>query len=516
MDNIPISPAPRVCMAAPQAPGEPKRALVLPGGGLRLSYQVGILQALAQAGINFQIMDGTSGGSLNMSMLLSGIDPTEMGQRWRSLKLQDTVSFLPIKDYLKTDKLEALADGRGFKDKVLPHLGIKFDLIRAAQGIHASYNLLDYGDKAIAVIPSQVIDADLLVAGMSLPGVFPPLHRDGKIYLDTGFVQDANLTEAVARGAEELWILWGLGNTGVYRGDPLHLYVQMLEMSANAALNQQLTAIRDLNSRIARGDSPHGQSRQIQVHIVKPDYPLPLDPELYLGRIDHATLIDMGYADGQNYLTQYWSATGPNRQLHSLAAQDGNPSRMLDPVPGIRVQLEFAGEIALQGGNAAARRQAVQLQLCLHVHDLDQFTAAAEPSARLTGHVQMAALGTPQQSVYGGLYLQTKLPSNARQLQYRMQVWTDDKTLSLVATQTLRDDAGLDMWRDLCTLQVEITDAGVPWAHGELRLQLPDLKSWLASVSATETHSVTESATTVGRYAKFFLGELHAVYGWLG
>ena len=120
MDNNPLSSAEQVCMASAQAPGEPKRALILPGGGLRLSYQVGILQALDEAGVKFQIMDGTSGGSLNMSMLLSGIGPTEMGQRWRSLKLQDTVSFLPLKDYLQTDKLEALADGRGFKDKVLP------------------------------------------------------------------------------------------------------------------------------------------------------------------------------------------------------------------------------------------------------------------------------------------------------------------------------------------------------------------------------------------------------------
>ena len=516
MDNNPISPPARVCLAAPQAPGEPKRALVLPGGGLRLSYQVGILQALAQAGINFQIMDGTSGGSLNMSMLLSGIDPTEMGQRWRSLKLQDTVSFLPLKDYLKADKLEALADGRGFKDKVLPHLGINFDLIRAAKGIHASYNLLDYGGKAITIIPSQAIDADLLIAGMSLPGVFPPLHRDGKIYLDTGFVQDANLTEAVARGAEELWVLWGLGNTGVYRGDPLHLYVQMLEMSANAALNQQLAAIRDLNSRIALGDSPHGQSRQIQVHVVKPDYPLPLDPELYTGNIDHATLIDMGYADGQHYLAQYRSAVDPHRKLPSPVVQDDNPTRMLDPVPGVRLQLAFSGEITLQGSDAATRHQAVQLNLCLHVHDLDQFIAAAEPTARLTGHVQMAVLGAPQQSIHGGQYLQTKMPGNARQLQYRMQVWFGEKTLALVATQTLRDDAGLDMWQDLSTLQVDLTDAGLPWAHGELRLMLPDLKSWLACVSATETHSVTESTLTVTRYAKFFLGELHAVYGWLG
>jgi len=40
-----------------------------------------------------------SGGSLNLSMLLSGLPPAEICQRWRTLCLADTISFLPIKDY---------------------------------------------------------------------------------------------------------------------------------------------------------------------------------------------------------------------------------------------------------------------------------------------------------------------------------------------------------------------------------------------------------------------------------
>ena len=497
-----------VTLAAPQLPGQPRRALILPGGGLRLSYQVGILLALEQAGLGFQIMDGTSGGSLNMSMLLSGVPVQDMAQRWRSLRLQDTVSFLPLKDYLQGGPPEALADGRGFRDKVLPHLGIDIARIRAAGGVQASYNLLDYGAKAVAVIPSAAIDADLLVAGMSLPGVFPPLHRDGKVYLDTGFVQDANLSEAVRQGAEELWVLWGLGNTGVYRGDPLHLYVQMLEMSANAALNQQLAAIADLNGRIARGDSPFGQTRAIDVHIVRPGHALPLDPDLYTGRIDHATLIDMGYADGWQYLMQ----AGLDRPGGSGRASPpaDNPTRMADPVPGVRLQFEFAGDLAMaQDGS----RQSVRLNLCVHVHDVEAFIAAAEPQAPLTGRLQGPA---GLQPVLGGSYRYRTLPDRAREIVYRMQWRQGGRQLTLSATQTLRDDAGPDLWQDLSTLSVRLSDDEADWAGGELRLSLPDLKSWLGSIPATETRSAADAARTVGRYAKFLLRELAGVYGWLG
>lgn len=511
-----------VTLAAPQAPGQPRRALILPGGGLRLSYQVGILLALEQAGLGFQIMDGTSGGSLNMSMLLSGVPVPDMAQRWRSLRLQDTVSFLPLKDYLQGGPLEALADGRGFRDKVLPHLGIAIDRIRSARGVHASYNLLDYGAKAVAVIPSSAIDADLLVAGMSLPGVFPPLHRDGKVYLDTGFVQDANLNEAVRQGADELWVLWGLGNTGVYRGDPLHLYVQMLEMSANAALNQQLAAIAELNGRIARGDSPFGQTRAIDVHIVRPGHALPLDPDLYTGRIDHATLIDMGYADGWQYLAQAGfdrageSGLAAGRAAGRASPPADNPTRMADPVPGVRLQFEFAGELTIAQGGA---RQGLRLNLCVHVHDVESFIAAAEPQAPLTGRLQWSSgpgAGSGPQPLLGGSYRYRTLPDRTREIVYRLQWRHQGRNLTLQATQTLRDDAGPDLWNDLSTLSVRLDDGDTPWASGDLRLSLPDLKSWLGSIQATEAGSAADAARTVGRYARFFLRELASVYGWLG
>ena len=63
-----------------------KRALILPGGGLRLSYAAGVIDELFAHGLKFQFMDGTSGGSLNLAMLLSGLKADEMCDRWRSVR----------------------------------------------------------------------------------------------------------------------------------------------------------------------------------------------------------------------------------------------------------------------------------------------------------------------------------------------------------------------------------------------------------------------------------------------
>lgn len=346
--------------------------------------------------------------------------------------------------------------------------------------------------------------------------MFPPLHRDGHVYLDTGFVQDANLSEMVRHGAEQIWVLWGLGNTGVYRGDALHLYVQMLEMSANAALNLQLAAIRELNGRIARGDSPYGQTRAIEVHVVRPDHPLPLDPELFSGRIDHATLIDMGHADGWQYLSAAGMAgDGSPRRL---PPPGDNPSRMADPVPGVRLQFEFAGELTLASDGSL---QAARLNLCVHVPAIEPFIAAAEPHAPLSGRLRLAALSAAgaaaePQPVSGGRYRQITLADGTRTIEYRMQLRHAGQLLGLVATQTLRDDPGFDLWQDLSTLSLRIVDGETDWAGGDLRLSLPDLKSWLATVQATETRSLVEATATVGRYVRFLLRNLRAVYGWNG
>lgn len=495
-----------VHLAAPQKSGEPRRALVLPGGGLRLSYQAGILTALEEAGMAFQFMDGTSGGSLNLSMLLSGLSPTEIGQRWRTLRLIDTISFLPIEDCLKVENLQGVGDADGFRNKVLPHFGIDFAAIHQVNAVNANYNVLDYANKAVKTISHQNIDEDMIIAGMSLPGVFPPVRKEGGIYLDTGFVQDANLIEAVRNAAEEIWVLWGLGNTGVYRGGILHLYVQMLEVSANTALNNQLETIRELNHRIEKGDSPYGQTRPIQVHVIRPDHPLPLDPDLYLGKIDHATLIEMGYADGKAYLQNLTRGTN---QINPT-----NPSRMKDPAPGIRFSQHLAGYLNFQ--EHPDIKEDLKLSLTVHIDHLEAFVNDPQHTARVTGHLNNPAIGTFRMLTEGRFTLEKNVSKRTRKITYEFSVEKDHQDYNFILEQVLHDDLGLDLWRDLSTLSLKLFKGHVEnknlIAIGTLRLPLAGIKDLIKSFHATEATSFTEQIAIKGRFASFFLGELYDVY----
>ena len=52
-----------------------RRSLVLAGGGMRVAWQTGVVRALTEYGLDFQHIDGTSGGILTTGMLLSGQQP---------------------------------------------------------------------------------------------------------------------------------------------------------------------------------------------------------------------------------------------------------------------------------------------------------------------------------------------------------------------------------------------------------------------------------------------------------
>ena len=277
-------------LAAPEG-SRPRRSLILAGGGMRVAYQAGVLLALEEEGLTFFHADGTSGGTINLAMLLSGLSPAEMCERWRTLNVRDFVSFLPLKKYLRSLNWPAFGGAEGLKDKVYPHLGIDPERIRAAQGIEGTFNVCDYGAKTNWAVPHHEVDEDLLVAGVSLPMMMPAVERDGKLYLDSVWIKDANPSEAVRRGAEELWLVWCIGNTTTYRPGAFNQYVHMIEMSADGGLNEELAHLRaELGDRLPT------------LHVIKPEYPLPLDPDFYLGRIDANALIAMGYRDAKRYL----------------------------------------------------------------------------------------------------------------------------------------------------------------------------------------------------------------------
>lgn len=502
-------------LAAPDPAVSPRRSLILAGGGMRVAYQAGVLKALQEADLGFFHGDGTSGGTINLAMLFSGLSPDEMCERWRSLHVQDFAALLPLRDYLKGMRTPALGDADGIVRKVFPHLGIDPGRIRLAQGMVGTFNVCNYTRKVNEAISHTEVDLDLLVAGISLPIFMPPVRRGEFLYLDSVWIRDANLTQAVKRGAEELWLVWCIGNTAQYHDGPFYQYVHMIEISAAGRLNEELDWIRDLNTRIEHGDSPYGQSRPIRLHVIKPSSPLPLDPDFYAGRVDAATLIDRGYADARRYL---------NSIIPEGVPLEPEATRMRDTTPGISFREMMAGPFALGETDpraGAAKGQASGTRLTMHatidVQDIRAFVAEPRHRGGISGHIDFAPFG--QDIPADGGVFQLFAPSPEPKLKwmvYELAFEHQRKPYYLAGKKEVRAGSVFAMWGDTTTLYTQLhegRDAGGPVVGaGVLTLGVVDLLKLLSTFHATNADSFGGRMSAAGAFAGFFTQELWRSY----
>ncbi len=494
----------------------PRRSLVLAGGGIRVAYQAGVIRALHEAGLRFAHGDGASGGILNLAMLCSGLSPEEMCDRWRTLNPRDSISLLPLHRYARPHALPAMGDADGMVEKVLPHLGIDVTRVNAVDGMDATFNVCNVTRKTNIAFHHTEVDRDLLIAGVSLPIFLPPLDRDGEQYLDSVWIRDANLMEAVRRGAEELWVVWCIGNGPEYHDGAFTQYVHMIELSANGALYEEFDRIAELNERIARGDSPYGQTSPIRLHLIRPEFPLPLDPDYYLNHIDGGTLVAMGYADAIAYL--------------DVMADEGMPyspdvTRMAATKRGFTFRERMTGPFAIGRSEPASALKrgtpgltTLTLNLAINIRDLKAFIADPGHTGELVGTIDLPPFGMnlPCRRGFVKLFAPTSSPVETRMV-YQLGFGHQGREYTLHGEKHVRKDSGFDLWRDTTTLFVRLhegRDTGGPVAGaGVARIGVADLARLIGGMYATGVSSLPARLLVMTRFGAFFAGQLWRIYG---
>lgn len=495
----------------------PRRSLVLAGGGMRVAYQAGVIRALVEHNLCFHHADGTSGGTMNLAMLLSGRSPAEMCDRWRTLDVKKFVSMLPFDEYLRLHKTKALGSAEGIVNEVFPHLGIDIEKIRQARGMQGTFNICNYTGKINESIPHQNIALDLLVAGISLPIFMPAVHYQNKKYIDAVWIKDANLTEAVKRGAEEIWLVWCIGNHGQYRDGLFNQYVHMIEMSANGALFEEFDRLRELNERIRRGDSPYGQDRPVTLHVIKPEYPLPLDPDFFFNRIDASTLVSMGYADAIQYL---------DKRDEEGVSFTTTATQMKDPAPGIAFREKMEGWFALgetdpKQGAVAGREKGSRMSLhaSIYIRDLEGFMENPDHGGTMNGHLVFEDFDNylPAKTGVFNLFVEDDKDTEVKWMIYELSFSYSDREYYLAGKKEVKNDPGFDLWNDTTTLKVRLfegsDDTGDIVGAGILRLEVKELIKLIKSMHAIDASGAAEEINLLANFGTFFLGELWDTYG---
>lgn len=180
-------------------------AFVLSGGGSLGSVQVGMLQALADAGVTPDLLVGTSAGALNAAFAAghgSGRHAIDaLAEVWAGLRGSSVFRFDPR--FLLRGGAGSLCSNSTMRSLLARHL--------------------DFGRLEWAPIPLLVVATDLLtgdevvlsegdaasavLASCAIPGVFPPVTREGLTLGDGGLANNTAISQAVEAGADHVYVL---------------------------------------------------------------------------------------------------------------------------------------------------------------------------------------------------------------------------------------------------------------------------------------------------------------------
>ena len=103
------------------------------------------------------------------------------------------------------------------------------------------------------------MNEDLLVACVTLPMWFAPVTIDGDRYIDGVYLTDANLMEAIRRGADELWIIWTVSRKAQMEGR-LHRHL----LPDHRDDRQRASATRPRSHRSQQQGDRRGQERGVR------------------------------------------------------------------------------------------------------------------------------------------------------------------------------------------------------------------------------------------------------------
>jgi NTE family protein len=181
-------------------------AFVLGGGGVLGATQVGMLRALLEAGIQPDLVLGTSVGAVNGAVIAA--DPSEAGVKvlidlWRSMADTGIFSDTVLSRATTLARYRThLYSPAPFQRQLREHLPETFaDLRVPFQCVAASIERAGAHWFTTGPLPTAV------QASCAVPGLLPPVQIGGEHFLDGGLVHSIPVGRALALGATEIYIL---------------------------------------------------------------------------------------------------------------------------------------------------------------------------------------------------------------------------------------------------------------------------------------------------------------------
>lgn len=273
----------------------PKTAFVLSGGASLGAVQAGMLRALYERGVAPDLIVGTSVGALNGAFIATRpatpATAHELAAVWSATgrwnvfprnPLTGFLGFFGARDHLVSDHglRKLVADNLELgllEESPLPLHAITTDLLSGRE------HRLSSGDALEAVIASA-----------ALPGIFPPVEREGRLLIDGGVANNTPIVDAIELGAERIYVL-PTGNACDLPEPPRGAVAILLHAMSLLVMRRLLVEVEVLRDRA-------------ELIVLPPPCPLTIAPIDF----SHADeLIRRGYEDSRDYLDSVESGDAP-------------------------------------------------------------------------------------------------------------------------------------------------------------------------------------------------------------
>lgn len=287
----------------------PKRALVLPGGGGRGAYQVGVAKALKENGIEFDYAFGTSIGGLNATLLAQG-NIERLEELWCSIRIKD-IFHLPsaslIGHMVMGHKLGLLDTGpleELLKREVSLHQ-LKASSMKVGL---CTTDLCSLQTKLITIddIMSTNELIDVLMATSAIPIAFPPRHIHGSgLWVDGGLVRNTPMETAIQMGADEIYmVLLHPETINICPTNMFQVLVRCLDIVLDASARKEIQSAELYNRLIAAGSVESRGRKNVLIRVFQPRRAvnttlLEISPER------SRNLVQQGYNEALDQLADY-------------------------------------------------------------------------------------------------------------------------------------------------------------------------------------------------------------------
>ncbi len=505
-----------------------KRSLILAGGGIKVAFQAGALQVwLDEAGLKFDHVDAASGGVFNLAMMCQGMNGLEIANNWRNLNPRAGISFNAA-EFPKLLYAESLFTLDNYRKHVFTDWGLDWNKIRSSN-LNSTFNVFNFSRKELQVVEPKDMSEDMLAACVALPMWFPPVHINGETYIDAVYMSDANIEEAIARGAEELWIIWTVSEKDEWHPGFVATYFQIIETSANGHYKAILKRIAENNQAIAQGQTGEF-GRHIEVKELKADVALHYLIDFSQDRMTEA--VNLGVQRARQWCQENGIPLKPYdgeypTEIHTAQTK----LSFTEEMKGYFTKGELDYDRGARSGKESGTD--IMFHLTITVDGVDRFVTRPEHDTdNLVGYVKSDALGgkLPVEKASFNLFIDEQDPAQKRML-YRL-FFRDGQgnPLTLTGFKHIKDDPGMDVWQDTTTLFTRILNGHVSAeeeaeaaANNPEKLKQMILGSGIIIIHffdflkqlttfRTEGATFSDRASAMARFGRLFMGKLWDVY----